>query len=148
MKKTDKPVLIEEVYDAELESVWSALTAHNEMIQWYFRHIPEFEPEVGFMTTFEVPVTNSIFTHQWEVTHVIHNKMISYNWNYAEHPGDGRVTFDLESRGNQTILRFTMEVLEDFSDDILEFRRESCITGWNYFLKERLKDYLQLVSVA
>jgi hypothetical protein len=36
----------------------------------------------------------------------------------------------------------TVEVLEDFPDDIPEFRRESCIGGWNYFINHRLKEYL------
>jgi len=34
------------------------------------------------------------------------------------------------------------EVLEDYPDDIPEFKRESGLGGWNYFIKDRLYNYL------
>jgi hypothetical protein len=36
----------------------------------------------------------------------------------------------------------TTKVIEDFPNDIPEFARESCIGGWNYFIKERLDKFL------
>jgi len=36
----------------------------------------------------------------------------------------------------------TCEVVEDFDDNIEEFKRESGIEGWNYFIKNRLKEFL------
>jgi hypothetical protein len=37
-----------------------------------------------------------------------------------------------------------MEVVEDFPDDIPEFDRESCQSGWNYLISESLSSYLTL----
>jgi len=41
------------------------------------------------------------------------------------------------------MLTLTTQITEDFDDSIPEFKRESCIGGWNYFLKERLFNYLK-----
>jgi hypothetical protein len=53
------------------------------------------------------------------------------------------VTFELFKEGDGTRLRLTHIVLKDFPDDIPEFKRESGLAGWRYFLGERLKAYLQ-----
>ena len=144
MKTTEKPVIVEQIFNLEPQQVWSAITNHKEMIQWYFENIPGFKPEIGFMTQFEVISGERTFTHQWEVTEVIPNKSITYNWNYAEYEGDGAVTFLLTQRGDITTLTLSMVIKEDYSDEIPEFKRESCEAGWNYFIKERLSDYLKL----
>jgi len=34
------------------------------------------------------------------------------------------------------------EISESFPLDIPEFKRESCVEGWTYFIKKRLKEYL------
>jgi hypothetical protein len=49
----------------------------------------------------------------------------------------------LDKLGNLTKLTLTARVVEDFDDSIPEFKRESCVAGWNYFIKERLSDYLE-----
>ena len=69
-------------------------------------------------------------------------KLIEYNWKYRGYEGDAYVTFKLTPEENATLLKLTNIVVEDFQDDIPEFKRESCIGGWNYFIKERLKKYL------
>ena len=56
MKKGDEPIIVEEIYQAPLEKVWSALTEIEQMKQWYFDNIPAFKPEVGFETKFDVNV--------------------------------------------------------------------------------------------
>lgn len=143
MKITEAPIIVEEIFDLPVDHVWSAITDHKEMIQWYFEDIPNFIPEVGFTTWFAVVSQGRTFTHQWEVTEVIPNQRITYNWNYAEYLGDGDVTFELIKKDNTTIIRLSMVIKQDFPDDIPEFKRESCIAGWNYFIKERLKEYLE-----
>lgn len=142
MKTTDAPILVQEIFDIPVEKVWSAITDHKEMIQWYFEDIPDFSSEVGFMTRFAVNSSDRTFTHQWEVIDVIPNQRITYNWNYAEYPGDGDVTFELIKNDHGVLLRLSMTIKDDFPDDIPEFKRESCEAGWNYFIKERLKQYL------
>jgi hypothetical protein len=34
-------------------------------------------------------------------------------------------------------------VRETFPDDIPEFRRDSCIGGWEYLIQKSLKEYLE-----
>jgi hypothetical protein len=42
-----------------------------------------------------------------------------------------------------TKLRLTAQVLEDFPEDIPEFKRESGVEGWTYFIKKSLKEFLE-----
>ena len=146
MLKSDPPVVIEETFDVDGPTVWTALTKVEQMRQWYFDNIPAFKPEVGFETVFTVENEGRVFPHRWRVTEVQPVKKISYDWRYDGYPGDAMVTFALSDSGNSTRLTLTMVVLEDFPDDIPEFTRESCIGGWEYFIRKRLKDYLAVVA--
>jgi uncharacterized protein YndB with AHSA1/START domain len=68
---------------------------------------------------------------------------ISYYWQFEGYPGLGLVTFELTGQSDTTTLKLTNAVLEDFPDDIPEFRRESCVGGWEYFIGQSLKEYLE-----
>jgi hypothetical protein len=68
---------------------------------------------------------------------------ITYNWKYDGYVGNSFVTFELVEQNNLTTLKLTHDVTESFPDDISEFTRDSCIGGWNYFIKKRLKEYLE-----
>ena len=70
-------------------------------------------------------------------------KMIKYSWEFEEYPGKSTSVFEIIKENNQTKLRLTVEILEDFPDDIPEFKRESCIAGWEYFINNRLKEFLE-----
>ena len=124
MLSTDGPVVVEQTFYSSLESVWNAITKPDEMKLWYFDNIESF-------------------THLWEITEVIPLDKITYNWKYKEYPGDSFVTFDLNMVNGQIKLTLSMHIVETFPDDIPEFTRESCIGGWNYFIKQRLKHYLE-----
>lgn len=41
------------------------------------------------------------------------------------------------------MLRVTTEITENFPADITEFEIESGIQGWNYFIKNRFKKFLE-----
>jgi len=99
-------------------------------------------PEFGFETKFNVQSNGRNFLHIWEITDVEFQKMIKYNWEFEEYPGKSTTAFEVAKENDQTLLRLVVEVLEDFPDDIPEFKRESCIAGWEYFLFQRLKDFL------
>ena len=146
MKTTDDPIILEEYFDATIESLWKAITHHDEMIKWYFENIPSFKPEIGFKTKFEVISEGRKFTHHWEVREVIAGKKISYTWRYAEYRGDALAIFELMEEKARVKLKLTLEVLEDFPEEIPEFNRDSCIQGWHYFLGGRLKTYLESVE--
>jgi uncharacterized protein YndB with AHSA1/START domain len=113
------------------------------MVKWYFDNIPAFKPEVGFKTGFNIENEGRNFYHRWQVLEIIPNKKIKYNWKFDGYPGDSNVEFDLFDEGDSVKLRLTTTILDDFPEDIPEFRRESCIGGWEYFIQNRLADYLK-----
>ena len=142
MKTGDELIIVEETFNSSVESVWSAITNIEEMQKWYFNNIPAFEPLAGFETKFNIQSENRNFLHIWKVTEVEPFKLIKYSWEFENITGKSISSFELFKQNNSTMLRLTIDVLEDFPDDIPEFKRESCITGWNYFINGRLKEYL------
>jgi uncharacterized protein YndB with AHSA1/START domain len=143
MSWKSEPIVVEQSYKASVDAVWSAITEIDQMVQWYFGSIPEFTPEVGFETRFEVENEGRKFLHSWKVTEVHPRKSLKYDWSYEGHPGSSFVVFDLFEEQDSTRLRLTHEVIESFPQHIPEFRRESGLAGWTYFITESLKDYLE-----
>lgn len=143
MKKDDAPIVVEQVFSVQIEALWTAITKIDQMTQWYFENIPAFKAEVGFETRFDVQSGERIFPHRWKVTEVMPLKKLAYNWKYDGYPGDSFVVFELFRQDGLTKLRLTHHVTESFPQDIPEFTRESSIAGWNYFLKKRLKEFLE-----
>ncbi|MDB4285769.1 SRPBCC domain-containing protein [bacterium] len=144
MKHADGPIIVEKTFETSINAVWSALTDLDEMKQWFFENIPAFAPAVGFETAFAVHSGDRIFTHLWKVTEVILHQKITYNWKYLEYPGDSFVTFEFTEEGNQVKRKLTLDVVEDFRDDVPEFTRESCVEGWEYFLGKDLRKLLKV----
>ena len=143
MKASDPPVVVEQIYKASKQKVWNAITIKDEMIQWYFPMIPAFKPEVGFETVFTVENEGRVFPHRWKVLEVELFKKISYTWRYDNYEGDGYVTFEIFEDSDKTKLRLTCTITEDFDDSVPEFNRESCVGGWEYFINQSLKEYLE-----
>ncbi|MBR9846630.1 MAG: SRPBCC domain-containing protein [Algicola sp.] len=143
MKADDPLIEVQQKFKQSVEDVWQAITNVHEMRQWFFDNIPDFKASVGFKTRFDVTSEDRVFPHEWEVTEVIPNKKIVCQWTYEGYQGNSYVTFHLSEVDNQTQLTVSTKVTEDFPDDIPEFKRESCIAGWNYFIKDRLVDYLK-----
>ena len=142
MKKTEEPIVVEQIFDTSKENVWEAITILDKMKQWFFNNIEAFEPVVGFETRFTIQVEDRIFPHLWKLTEVVATKKITYDWRYEGYPGISIVEFELSEKDNQTKLKLTYTVLESFPDNIPEFTRKSGIEGWNYFIKKSLKQYL------
>jgi uncharacterized protein YndB with AHSA1/START domain len=143
MRKSDEPIIVEQTFDQEIGIVWKAITDIKQMRRWYFENIPSFKPEVGFTTKFRVESQGRIFLHMWKVIEVIPMERISYNWKYDKYQGDSNVVFELSRLNKVTKLILTHHILESFTEDIPEFARESCLQGWEFFIKQRLKDYLE-----
>lgn len=143
MKTTEPPVIVTKIFDKPINDVWNAITIKEEMIQWFFDNISDFKAKVGFKTQFNVQAPSRDFMHLWEVTEVIPEKKLVTNWKYEGLGGNSFVTMELEDLGMQTKFTLTTKVMEDFDDSIPEFKRESCICGWNYFINERLATYLK-----
>ena len=53
------------------------------------------------------------------------------------------MTFELSEDKNHVTLKLSTTVEENFPQDIPEFKRESCVGGLNYFIKNRLKNFLE-----
>lgn len=66
----------------------------------------------------------------------------SYDWRFEGYPGVGLVSFELMEHGGSTTLKLTNAVLEDFPEDVAEFERGSCLAGWQYFIGQSLRGYL------
>lgn len=142
MKTTEAPVIVEQTFNQPLDVVWEAITKHDQMVQWYFDNIPDFKAEVGFTTQFNVKAPSRDFLHIWKVTKVIPQQNITYNWTFKDCSGSADTIFQLFEENNNTLLQLTNVVIEDFDDSIPEFKRESCQAGWDYFIKERLYNFL------
>ncbi|MBN1301332.1 MAG: SRPBCC domain-containing protein [Melioribacteraceae bacterium] len=142
MKKTDEPIAVVQEFNKSIGDVWNAVTNVDLMRQWFFDNIPAFEPVKGFKTQFNVASGERNFLHMWEITNVDIPGMIMYNWKYKGYPGDASVVFELSESNSLTILKVSMNIIEDFPEDIPEFRRESCIAGWKCFICENLKRFL------
>ena len=143
MKVTDPPIVVEQIFDKSLNNIWKAITELDQMKKWFFDNIPDFKPEVGFKTQFNVQVPSRDFMHLWEIVEVVSGRKIVYNWSYKDLKGVGLVIFELFQEDNKTRLKLTNTIIDDFDDSIPEFRRESCIGGWNYFIKESLVQFLR-----
>lgn len=143
MKTNHKPVIVEQLFNQPIETVWNAITQLDQMKLWFFENIQSFEAVVGFETQFNVKAPSRDFLHCWKIIEVIPNQKIVYSWKYQNIKGEGTVTFEVFQENYQTKLILTNEGLESFPPSIPEFARESCIAGWNYFIQQRLTEYLK-----
>lgn len=137
-----EPIIIKKTFPVAKEKVWSALTDPVEMRKWFFDILEDFKAEIGFETKFLITNEGRNFTHIWKVTEVEAFKKITTNWTFEEYEGDSFVSFILREDGEQTELTLYSEVTKSFPDDIPEFKRESGVEGWKYFMNQRLSEYL------
>ncbi len=145
MQKSDAPIIVQQTFNTTPEILWAAITELSQITKWFFENIPDFQPKVGFKTSFPVSNEGRTFTHLWTITEVIPSQKITYNWKYKEYPGDSFVTFEILKIEDQSIVKLSTQVTEDFPQNIPEFKRESAIGGWNYFIRESLKKYIESI---
>jgi len=143
MKKTEAPIIVEDVINAPIEKVWTAITDLSEMKCWFFDNIDAFKPELGSKSSFVVQSEERVFTHLWTVSEVEAPNKITYNWKYKEYSGNSFVTWELFNIDRKTKVVLTVSVVKDFDNTIPEFKRESCVKGWEYFICFRLVEYLK-----
>lgn len=136
------PVVVKESFTINRKALWDIITQQQHMTQWFFENIPDFKAEVGFATAFDVKSGTRIFPHRWKIMEVIPLNIIVYDWKYEGFHGHSIVTFEMEEKPGGSSLTVTHKNTEPYPQNIPEFSRESCLGGWNYFIKERLKSYL------
>jgi len=140
---SSKPIVVEQLFPAQPDAVWRAITKPDLMRQWYFEPIEDFRPEVGFETQFDIEVNGRIFRHRWKVTEVVPGESITYTWQFDGYPGRGLTEWKLSTTDEGTKLVLTSTGIETFSQDIPEFTRERGQAGWEFFLHERLPDFFK-----
>ncbi len=133
-------LIIEQEFNAPLELVWRAITEKALMKKWYF-DISDFKPEVGFTFQFEGGTENKRYLHLCEVLEVVPLKKLKYSWKYEGYTGLSFVTFELSPIDEKTKVKLTHEGLETFTNP--DFRRENFVGGWNYLIRESLKEFLE-----
>jgi len=139
----NKPIVVEQAYTSPIEKVWESITDSSRMRQWFFENIDSFKPEIGFQTAFNVHFHDKDYLHVWKVTEVIPGKKIVYQWKYGGYPGDSYVAWELSAENNLTKLKLTHSGMESFPRDNPDFAREVCTDGWNFFIRKRLKEFLE-----
>lgn len=112
------------------------------MRQWFFEPMTEFEPEIGFETKFTVQCENQDYPHLLKVTDVVPETRIVYDLRYGGYPGNSSVAWELSESPSGTKLKLTHKGIETFPQDNPVFSRESTQGGWDYFLHESLKAFL------
>ena len=135
-------VQTEQDFNVAPEILWSAITDPVKMKEWFFSNIPAFRAEKGFSVSFDVKANDKIFEHQWKIIRVVPGRLIRYQWKYGDYPGNSQVTFEIFGEYPSSKLTLTHEGIDSFPRGIPEFSRESCKQGWDYFIRDRLKKYL------
>lgn len=141
-----KPIVVEQTFHVPVAVLWKAITDPDQMRQWFFGAMADFKPEVGFETQFNVRCDDHDYLHLWKVTDVLPQQRISYQWRYGGCPGDSSVTWELSEESGGARLRLTHTGQETFPQDDPNFKRESCQAGWDFFLHESLKGFLDRQS--
>ncbi|GAA6151765.1 SRPBCC family protein [Pseudoteredinibacter isoporae] len=136
------PIVVEQLFDTKLETLWAAITQQENMQQWLFAEIQSFQPSVNFETEFTVSVEGKDFVHHWKVLEVIPFTKLVYQWRYKHFPGDSSVSWLLTEEQGKTRLLFTHCGHETITGDEL-FSYEHGLAGWHYLIQERLKTFLQ-----
>jgi len=134
---------VEQTFDSPIEVVWQAITDKDQMRQWFFEPMTEFEPEVGFETQFNVRCEDQDYLHHWKVTEVVPETKIAYEWRYDGYPGNSFVVWELSETPDGTKLTFSHNGIETFPQDNPIFSREAGEAGWDYFLRQSLKAFLE-----
>ncbi|MES2397662.1 MAG: SRPBCC domain-containing protein [Bacteroidota bacterium] len=139
----NEPIIVEQTYNVSVDRVWKAITDSSQMKQWFFENINSFKAEVGFETQFNVQANDKNYLHLWKISEVQTGKKIVYNWKYDGYEGNSYVTWELSPENIFTKLKLTHKGQETFPQDNPDFKRENCIGGWQFFICQRLKEFLE-----
>lgn len=138
-----KPLIVERIYNAPIQKVWSAITDKNQMKEWYF-DLETFKAEKGFKFQFTGGDENVQYLHECEILVCDPPNKLSYSWTYPDYKGYSVLTWELfEEDESKTRLRLTHEGLESFPQENPNFRIESFKGGWNYFINEALPNFVE-----
>jgi uncharacterized protein YndB with AHSA1/START domain len=136
-------IILEKLFDATIDKVWGAITNKDEMKNWYFE-LDDFKPVVGFQFQFYGGHKDGMqYLHLCEVIEVIPQKKLTYSWRYGGYSGISFVTFDLQKKGNQTLLKLIHTGIESFPTENPDFAMHNFEEGWSELLNIRLRKQLE-----
>jgi uncharacterized protein YndB with AHSA1/START domain len=139
----NKPLVIERIFNANVATVWRAISNKEDMKKWYF-DLPEFKAEIGFKFDFSGGKDPAHpYRHLCQVTTVIPGKKLAYSWRYEGYDGTSIVTFELFEEGDKTKLKLTHEGLETFPVGNPDLAKENFAEGWNHIINIALKEFLE-----
>jgi uncharacterized protein YndB with AHSA1/START domain len=139
--ETADAVVVERTLNAPIARVWKALTAVDQMREWYF-DLKEFKAEVGFEFEFVVEHEGNRYHHLCRITEVIPKKKIAYTWRYKGEPGDSLVTFELFADGDKTRVKVTHTGIETFPKTPA-YARKNFEAGWTAIVGTELKQFVE-----
>ena len=138
----NKPLIIEQEFNAPIELVWRAITEKELMKKWYF-DIIDFKLEIGGKFHFEGGKEGRIYVHICEILEIIPFQKLKYSWKYEGYTGISFVTFELLPMGKTTKVKLTHEGIDSFPIDNPDFVKDNFVGGWKLLIHESLKDYLE-----
>ena len=142
---TTLPIVVEQIFDAPVKKVWSAITDADEMKNWYF-HLHDFKPEVGFQFQFTGGTEEGVrYLHVCEITEVEPQQKLTYTWCYDGFEGVSFVSFELSPQNEKTQLRLTHSGLETLPADNPDFNPVNFEKGWKEIIGNSLKQYLHAI---
>ena len=136
-----EPIVIERTFNAPVARVWRALTAVEEMREWYF-DLKDFKPEVGFEFEFVVEHEGTSYHHLCRVTKVAPEQKIAYTWRYKGEPGDSLVTIELFPEDDKTRVKLTHTGIETFPKTPA-YARKNFENGWTTLIGSELKQFVE-----
>lgn len=142
MSEPQLPIIVVQEFEAPLSVVWRAITDPARMREWFFATIGEFEPKPEFEARFNVHVEDSHYEHIWRIREVVPEQQLVYGWRYEGIPGDSSVHWELAATPSGTRLTFTHEFHDPFPQNDPNFTREAGEQGWDYFIRQSLKTYV------
>jgi uncharacterized protein YndB with AHSA1/START domain len=139
---SSKNVIVEGTYNADISSVWNAITVKELMKQWYF-DLKEFRAEIGFKFEFMGGPENGIqYKHLCEITEVIPEQKLSYSWKYEGYEGISFVTFELFKENNTSKVKLTHTGIKSFPSSNPDFDIHNFEEGWKQIIKTSLQLFL------
>ncbi len=140
---SNKSIIVERVFDADITLVWKALTEKELMKQWYIE-VKEFKTVVGFKFDFWAGEEGGKqWKHLCEITEVMPEKKLTYSWKYDGYSGMSYVTFELFEEKNGTRLKLTHTGVDTFPGDIPELAAHNFERGWNTLVNVSLRAFLE-----
>lgn len=141
------PLLLERRYAAPIEKLWKAITDAGQMKEWYF-DLGDFKAEKGFKFQFTGGDEKIQYLHACEILECDPPNRLSYSWTYPDYQGYSVLTWELFAEGgHSTRLKLHHTGLESFPQEDPNFRRESFMGGWNYFVNEALPSFVETDTI-